>query len=375
MKKAILHIVFIVMAIILSSITMSYADDSLIINPISYDYSPSLDWGYSTTWFDEEQESIFERFQGISDYELKDLYENPDNWGKGWIHFVSSSQWNELVESINPEYYEEFREITDRYDDMNVISCGNMIIDNVRVDHCEEIGIYPYYYMMVKYKEDNNTLSSGSDWYLEFIYKRTDNPETVLCQKMKELCIYADMYLLQKDSIQITKDISISLINTKRTGRPEDQSVSIKLLNANICDDVTIAKVIECYEEYELYDRQHKNNTISDNTWNVYQLDLSVSINDASLIPIIYYIEEQSSNDILLLGYDANHAGCFIHGPVNDYLLQSYYLLTRYKITDIETGDIVMHIPTEYAGYIAKNKNDSIMYSGIPMEVVISVDD
>lgn len=372
-KKIIKYIIIVLISL---CPILSYADDRILIMPVSYDYSSTLDWGYSTTWFDEEQESRFERFQGISDYELKDLYENPDNWGKGWIHFVSSSQWNELVESINPEDYEEFREITDRYDDMNVISCGNMIIDNVRVDHCEEIGIYPYYYMMVKYKEeDNNTLSNGSDWYLEFIYKKTENPETILRQKMKELRIYADIYMLQKDSIQIIKDISISLSNTIRTERSEDQSISIKLLNANICDDVTIAKVIECYEEYQLYDGQHKNSTKLDNTWNVYQLELSVSISDASLIPIIYYIEEQTVNDILLLGYDASHAGCFIQGPVNNYLLQSYYLLTRYKISDIKTGDIVMHIPTEYAGYIAKNKNDSIMYSGIPMEVVISIDD
>ena len=50
-------------------------------------------------------------------------------------------------------------------------------------------------------------------------------------------------------------------------------------------------------------------------------------------------------------------------------------MLTDYDIKDIHTGDLVMSISAEYAGYVDTDEFAYTIYDGIPMEVVISVDD
>lgn len=353
-------------------------DDSLFINPISYDYSPSLDWGYSMVWPDEMLGSIFDKFQNIPDAELQDLNNCPENWGKGWIYFKVSTPWKHQFSCVNPETYEQFKGITDKYGNTNIMSYGNIVIENLRINNSESLTIYPYYYMMVKYKKGQETghQSDESDWYLEFIYKKSEYLDSLLQTKIKDISLYADAYVLQTDSVQVYKDMLIPLNNIVREKEPDKGIISLRMDNAAICEDDVAADIIDQFEGYFESDEQlDEDINVVDCPGKIYKLDLVVTIDSELLVPLIYNIKQQPLKNTWIIGYDPVETICFIQGPVKNKTISGYYLLTDYDIKDIHTGDLVMSIATEYAGYIDTDEFAYTIYDGIPMEIVVSVDD
>lgn len=107
----------------------------------------------------------------------------------------------------------------------------------------------------------------------------------------------------------------------------------------------------------------------------IYKLDLVVTIDSELLVPIIYNIKQQPLKNTWILGCDPVETIRFIQGPVKNKAISGYYLLTDYEIKDIRTGDLVMSISTEYVGYIDTDEFAYTIYDGIPMEVVVSIDD
>ena len=168
----------------------------------------------------------------------------------------------------------------------------------------------------------------------------------------------------------------IPLNNISREKKPDKGIVSLRMDNAVICEDDVAADVIDQFVGYYESDEQSDEDiNVMDCPEKIYKLDLDVTVDDELLVPIIYNIKQQPLKNTWIVGYDPVETICFIQGPVKNKTLSGYYLLTDYDIKDIRTGDLVMSISAEYAGYIDTDEFAYTIYDGIPMEVVISIDD
>ena len=344
---------------------VSYAEEAVCISPLRYDYSTSLYWGYSMTWNDDDPDATFQKFQDMPQSELQDMYDHPENWGKGWILFNVSPSWVDGVGNLG--YFstpEVLKEITGKYSNRGLLYYGNMSIENIRIDNSNEIGIYPYYYMQVLYNEDPDTDNSmiSNEWVLEYIYKKADNPDDILEEKMWDICLYADVYVLQSDGFYTYKDVEISLNNIKKAQPLNKAAVSVRLNKAELCTEDDDPNLDTAYDIIYVDDELDRDT--DDLPSYLYALELDISINDdISVTPYDY--EEQPIEDswIVFLEDESQET---VWGPVKNAKLENYYLLTNKKLTDIRTGDLWLSFCTVHI-------QGKEWFNEIPFNIVIEI--
>ena len=343
----------------------SCAEESARINPLRYDYSPSFYWGYSATWNNEDLDATFQKFQDMPQSELQDMYDHPENWGKGWILFNVSPSWVDGVGNLG--YFstpEVLKEITGKYSNRGLLYYGNMSIENIRIDNSNEIGIYPYYYMQVLYNEDPDTDNSmiSNEWVLEYVYKKADNPDDILEEKMRDICLYADVYVLQSDGFYTYKDVEISLNNIKKAQPLNKAAVSVRLNKAELCTEDDDPNLDTAYGIIYVDDELDRDT--DDLPSYLYALELDISINDdISVTPYDY--EEQPIEDswVVFLEDESQET---VWGPVKNAKLENYYLLTNKKLTDIRTGDLWLSFCTVHI-------QGKEWFNEIPFNIVIEI--
>ena len=318
---------------------VSYAEEAVCINPLRYDYSSSLYWGYSTTWNDDDLDATFQKFQDMPQSELQDMYDHPENWGKGWILFNVSPSWVDGVGNLGyNEIPEALKEIIGKYSDRGLLYYGNMSIENIRIGNSNEIGIYPYYYMQVLYNEDPDTDNSmiSNEWVLEYVYKKADNPDDILEEKMRDICLYADVYVLQSDGFYTYKDVEISLNNIKKAQPLNKAAVSVRLNKAELCTEDDDPNLDTAYDIIYVDDELDRDT--DDLPSYLYALELDISINDdISVTPYDY--EEQPIEELVSIAHAhgvrilIDGAQSVAHIPVNVTALDTdFFVFSGHKI-------------------------------------------
>lgn len=344
---------------------VSYAEEAVCINPLRYDYSSSLYWGYSMTWNDDDLNATFQKFQDMPQSELQDMYDHPENWGKGWILFNVSPSWVDGVGNLG--YFstpEVLKEITGKYSNRGLLYYGNMSIENIRIDNSNEIGIYPYFYLQVLYNEDPDTDNSmiSNEWVLEYVYKKADNPDDILEEKMRDICLYADVYVLQSDGFYTYKDVEISLNNIKKAQPLNKAAVSVRLNKAELCTEDDDPNLDTAYDIIYVDDELDRD---TDNLPSyLYTLELDISINDdISVTPYDYEKQPIEDSWIVFLEDGSQET---VWGPVKNAKFENYYLLTNKKLTDIRTGDLWLSFCTVHI-------QGKEWFNEIPFNIVIEI--
>ena len=325
----------------------SYAEELICFNPLRYDCSTLLNWGYSATWNDENLDITFQKYQDLPQSELQDMYDHPEDWGKGWIQFNVSPSWVDGVGNLG--YYaipEVLKEITGKYSDRGLLYYGNMSVENIRISNSNEIGIYPYYYMQVLYNEDPDTDDSmiSNEWVLEFVYKKACNPDEILDEKIRGIRLYADIYVLQSDGFYTYKDVQIDLSDIEKAKPLNKSAISVCLNKAKLCtgdDDPNFDAA---------YDIIYTDDELENDTDNLpsylYALELNISINDdLSVSPYDYEKQPIEDSWIVFLEDGSQET---VRGPVENKTLEGYYLLTNKKMKDIRTGDLWLSFCTTH---------------------------
>ena len=195
------------------------ADLKLIsIVPGNYDYTISADWETSELTEDSDSE-INDKIPNMTETDKEDFMMNPEHWGKGRIYFTIMPKWIERISAYtycDEEPHEEFNEVKKKYVNHKLYR-GSVVVENIRIDNCDEPDIYPYCYMDIICTLDDPDQNpeepvESAEWYLEFIYKKQDYPDNTLDDKLKEMSLLADAYVMKnEDVLQKLEGISIQL--------------------------------------------------------------------------------------------------------------------------------------------------------------------
>ena len=364
-RNVINHIGSIAILLCLFISTVSCAEESVSIRGLRYDYSHSLYWGFFSAWDNEDLDATFQKFQDMPQVELQDMYDHPEDWGKGWVQFNVSPSWIDGVGNLG--YYaipEALKEITGKYSDQGLLYYGNMTIENIRIKNSNEIGIYPYYYMQVLYNEDPDTDNSmiSNEWALEFVYKKAYNPDNKLEEKIRDLCLYADVYILQSDGFYTYKDVQINLSDIEKAKPLNKAAISICLNKAELCTEDDDPNLDTAYDIIYTDDELEKD---TDNLPSyLYALDLDISISDdLSVSPYDYEKQPIEDSWIVFLEDGSQET---VWGPVDNQTLEGYYLLTNQKLTDIRTGDLWLSFCTAHI-------QGKEWFNEIPFYIVIEI--
>lgn len=188
----------------------------ITVVPESYNYLANPDWGKQNLANISE---IDEMISNMTETDKADFCLHPEHWGNGRIYFTIMPKWIERLSAdsySDEEPHEDFNEIKKKYRD-NKLYRGSMIIENIRIDNCTDLDIYPYRYMDIictldAPEQDPEVSVESTKWYLEFIYKKRDCPDNVLDEKLENLSLLADAYILKNELVmQTIKDVSIQL--------------------------------------------------------------------------------------------------------------------------------------------------------------------
>ena len=194
------------------------ADLKLIsIVPETYEYTASADWK-TTDATDAVSSEDNDTIPNMTEADKQDFMMNPEHWGKGRIYFTIMPKWIERISAYtycDEEPHEEFNEVKKKYVNHKLYR-GSVVVENIRIDNCDEPDIYPYCYMEIICTLDDPDQNpeepvESAEWYLEFIYKKQDYPDGTLDEKLKKTSLLADAYVLRGDILQKLEDISIEL--------------------------------------------------------------------------------------------------------------------------------------------------------------------